>query len=474
MKGTLSVALVAAWSGSALADDPVATSGTGTSDDTVPLPQSSKDEPPRPPSRTQPIFDAATLERIVDARVDAEIRAQPPTSGWNDGFFVQTKDGGTRLTIGGYTQFDGRFFAPESSDPKVDQFGFRSIRPDLGGTVFEHYDFRLLTDFAGSKLTLQDAYVDIHYGDAAVLRLGKTKTPFGLERLQRDIATTFVERGLPSLLTPNRDLGVQLYGSLARGIVNYQVGIYNGVADNATGDGDVSNGKEGVARLFIKPFATTDSLAKEFGFGGAATYGDRTGTLADPEVALYKTQGQTTFFQYKTGTDLTNTVIADGVQWRATGQADWYAGPFGALAEYVRSTQHVALDGTHTEVSADSWQVLGQWVLTGDAASFKSVSPVHPFDPAKGQWGAFDIAARVGELRLLDGAAFDAKVADPTKSSLRAWSAGGGVDWFPNKNFRFVFDVERTWFRFGAKDTDGMTINRAPETSFVGRAQTVF
>jgi phosphate-selective porin OprO/OprP len=469
------VTLVAAWSGSALADDPVATSGTGTTDDTVPLPRSSKDDMvPRPPSTSQPIFDAATLDRIVDARVAAEIHAIPPTSGWNDGFFVQTKDGATRLTIGGYTQFDGRYFVPESSDPKVDQFGFRSIRPDLGGTVFDHYDFRVLTDFAGSKLTLQDAYLDVHYSDAAVLRFGKTKTPFGLERLERDIATTFVERGLPSLLTPNRDLGVQLYGHLARGIVEYEVGIYNGVADNATGDGDVSNGKEGVARVFIKPFATTQSLAKDVGVGAAATYGDRTGTLADPEVALYKTQGQTTFFQYKTGTDLASTVIADGVQWRATGQANWYAGSFGALAEYVRSTQHVSLDGTHTEVGVDSWQVVGQWVLTGDAASFKSISPVHPFEPAKGEWGAFDIAARIGELRLLDTAAFDAKVADPTKSSRRAWSAGAGIDWFPNKNFRFVIDVERTWFRFGAKDDTGMTIDRVPETSVVGRAQTVF
>jgi phosphate-selective porin OprO/OprP len=417
--------------------------------------------PPPPP----PVFDAAAVERIVDER----IARQPPTAGWSDGFFIQTRDGRTRLKIGGYTQFDGRFFVPEASDPKVDQFGFRSIRPELVGTVLDHYDFRLLPDFAGGKLVIQDAHLDIRYSDAFKVRFGKYKAPFGLERLQTEPATTFVERGLPSSLTPNRDLGVQLFGDLAHGIVAYQVGVFNGVPDGGSSDGDTSNGKEVAARVFVRPFAQSETAAKEFGVGGAVTYGRRTGTLADPQVAIYKTQAQTTFFQYKTGTTLMDTVISDGIQWRATAQADWYAGPVGVLAEYVRSVQHVALDGTHDRIAVDSWQVLAQWVLTGDDATYKSVTPRHPFDPAKGYWGAVDVAARIGELRLIDGSAFDDKIADPTKSARRAWSTGAGLDWFPNRTFRFVIDLERTWFRLGAATGD-----RPPETSIIGRAQTVF
>jgi phosphate-selective porin OprO/OprP len=423
-----------------------------------------------PPPPQAPILDAAAIDRIVDAR----IASIPSTAGWDEnGFFVQTRDGGTKLTIGGYTQFDGRFFVAEGNDPKIDQFGFKSIRPDLGGTVLDHYDFRLLPDFAGSKLVIQDAWVDVRYTDAAIIRFGKSKTGFGLERMQREFATTFVERGQPSSLTPNRDLGVSVHGELAGGLVAYSVGLFNGVPDGGSGDGDVSNGKEGIAALQVKPLVHTDSLGKELAIGAGASYGDRTGTIAQPDTAQYKTQGQTTFFAYKTGTTLMDTVIADGIQWRATANADWYAGPFGALAEYVRSTQHVALDGTHTEVTAEAWQVLAQWVLTGDAATYKSVAPVYPFDPVKGHWGAFDVAARVGELRFANSAAFDAKVADPTKSALRAWSAGAGVDWFPNRTFRFVLDLERTWFRLGAKGDTG-AVDRVPETSIIGRAQTVF
>src|SRR5262245_56517202 len=200
--------------------------------------------------------------------VEARIAAIPETAGWGaDGFFVQTRDRKSRLKIGGLMQFDGRFFVAEANDPKVDQFGLRSIRPDLNGTVLDHYDFRLLPDFAGGKLVLQDVHADVRYTEAIKLRFGKFKVPSGLERAQSDYATTFVERGLPSLLTPNRDLGVMVFGTLAGGVVAYYAGIFNGVADNASGDGDVNNDKEAAARVFVTPFANTDSVVKQLGFG---------------------------------------------------------------------------------------------------------------------------------------------------------------------------------------------------------------
>jgi phosphate-selective porin OprO/OprP len=398
----------------------------------------------------------------VNALVDERLSARKDTAGWKDGFFVQSADAKTRLKIGGFTQFDGRFFVAEGNDPHTDTFGFRSIRPDLQGTLFDHFDFRLMPDFANARVVIQDAYIDVRYGDAVKLRFGKFKVPFGLERLQGETSTLFVERGLPTQLAPNRDLGVQVFGDLFGGRFSYQVGAFNGVADGGSGDTDVSDDKEAAARVFVKPFAA-------LGIGAAVTYGHKSGTLAQTDVPTFRTQGQTTFFSYSTGTTLMDTVVADGVHWRATGQASYYTGPVGVLAEYVRSVQHVVLDGTHQRVAADAWQIAGQWVITGDAATFKSVTPNKPLDPAKGQWGAFDVVGRIGELRLIEDDVFDDGYADQTKAARRAWSAGGGVNWYPNRSFRFFVDFERTWYRLGAKDGD-----RAAENSVVGRVQTVF
>jgi hypothetical protein len=63
--------------------------------------------------------------------------------------------------------------------------------------------------------------------------------------------------------------------------------------------------------------------------------------------------------------------------------------------------------------------------------------------------------------------------ADPTKSARRAWSGGVGVDWFANKSFRAVLDLERTSFTLGAKSGTTAT-DRAAETSIIGRVQLVF
>ena len=425
-------------------------SGAGRLDGTEPPPL---DRAVPQPSAT---IDVAALDRLVDAR----LAALGDTAGWDNGFYIQNRAHTARLKIGGVTQFDGRFFVPRDSDPKVDQFGFRSIRPDFQGTVYEHYDFRLFPDFAGGKLVVQDAYADVHYGEAVKVRVGKFKVPFGLERLQSESDTSFVERGMPTQLAPNRDLGLQVFGTI--GIVEYQVGIFNGVADGQSGDGDVSTGKEGAARLFVHPLAG-------LGLGGAVTYGDTRGTLAATDLPIFKTQGQTTFFQYKVGTTLMDTPIADGRHWRASAQGDYYRGPIGLLAEYVHSAEHVSLAQTHAIVAADAWQGLAQWVITGDDASFKSVTPKYAFDPTKGHYGAVDVVARVGELRFTDSDVFDKGLADPTKSAQRVWNVGAGVDWFPNRTFRFVLDYDRSWFKLGTKGGD-----RPTETSIVGRVQTLF
>jgi len=399
-----------------------------------------------------------------------DVAALSPTSGFKDGFILAAGDGSSKLYIGAISQFDGRFFV--DSSPGADQFYFQTLRLDLRGTVFDHYDFRILPDFAGGKLVVQDAYVDIRYSDVVKLRVGKTKVPFGIERLENETSTTFAQRGLPNNLVPNRDLGVELFGDLAGGTLAYQVGVFNGVADGGSSDGDATNDKEGAARVFVRPWARGPWWLANLGIGGVATYGDKGANLTQPDTPAWKTQGQTTIFAYKVGPTgtLADTVVADGLHWRATAQGYWYAGPLGVLAEYVRSTQHVVLDGTHDRVPADAWQVIGQWVITGDDATYNSVTPRHAFDPAKGCYGAFDVVGRYEEIRLADGGeAFDAGFADPTKSVLRARAGGVGADWFANKAFRAIVDVERTWFTFGAKGGD-----RTPETSIEARVQLAF
>ena len=64
----------------------------------------------------------------------------------------------------------------------------------------------------------------------------------------------FVERGLPTNLVPNRDVGAQIHGDLFDGAFTYAFGAFNGVVDGGSGDLDNNDSKEFAGRLFGFPF----------------------------------------------------------------------------------------------------------------------------------------------------------------------------------------------------------------------------
>src|SRR5436305_1679574 len=215
-----------------------------------------------------------------------------------DGFSIRSADNAFQLRLRGYVQLDGRFYQDDHLKRGVDTFILRRARPILEGTVFKIFDFRLMPDFGGGTTVLQDAYVNARFLPGFQVRAGKFKPPVGLERLQSATDILFVERALPTNLVPNRDLGVQIQGDLAGGVVSYALGVFNGVPDGSSADTDTNNGKDIAGRLFFQPFVTGSGPLKNLGFGLSASQGNQNGTFTAPNLAPYKTPGQQSFFSY--------------------------------------------------------------------------------------------------------------------------------------------------------------------------------
>ena len=129
-------------------------------------------------------------------------------------------------------------------------------------------------------------------------------------------------------------------------------------------------------------------------------------------------------------------------------RAYYYIGPFGALVEFAKSSQDVSNGKDSGSVDNDAWQVQVSYVLTGEDAGFKDVTPLFNFEPSKGHWGAFEVAVRYGELNV-DDSAFK-KFADITKSAKSATAEGIGLNWYLNKNTKILLDYEQTSFDGGA------------------------
>ncbi|MBI5904030.1 MAG: porin [Deltaproteobacteria bacterium] len=383
-----------------------------------------------------------------------------------DGFSIRSADGSFQLKLNGYVHADARFFFDDKQQPAVNTFLIRRARPNVEGTVSRYVAFRILVDFGEGKSSLQDAYADFTYFPNAKLRAGKFKSPVGLERLQSVTDARFVELALPTSLVPNRDIGFLLHGSPWKGALSYAVGVVNGVADGGSGDGDNHDDKDGVARLFVHPFraAGIDALSG-LGLGVGASYGNRQGSVSDQNLPTYKTPGQQTFFKYRNGTD---NVFADGANVRISPQGYFYYGPLGLFGEYVRSTQEVRkLPSTVARLTNTSWQAAGYYLLTGEDESYGAVAPRRPFDPVKGDWGAWEVAARYSELRV-DDDAFPT-FASPTSAVKKASAWAGGINWYVNRNAKVALTYEETKFTGGASVGD-----REKERVLLSRVQLAY
>lgn len=402
----------------------------------------------------------ATLEervRILERRLEATTAQSKAAPSINanpfspDGFGLRSADGAFRLRIGGAVQADDRAFLTTAAQG-ADQFLIRRARLYLEGVVQKYVEFRVLPDFAAGQPLLEEAYVDLDYTKAFRVQAGKFKSPLGLERLQAEVNTLFIERGLTADLEPNRDTGVQIHGELLGRALTYQAALVNGAPDGAVFEGDTENNKDFVGRLFVRPFKASGSpMWEELGLGVGGSVGRQQDGGAG-SLATYATETQRTFFTYA------NPVVSAGARRRLAPQAYWYPANFSLMGEFV-AAQHTPRSGGVTQtLTHRAYQVAGSWVLTGEKTSYNGLRPRRNFEPGSGGMGAWELAARYSALEV-DGASFPL-YASAAASARRADAVTGGLNWYLNPSTRVAVNYTRTVFAGGPRSTEEAVFSR--------------
>jgi len=188
----------------------------------------------------------------------------------------------------------------------------RRARVNVAGRFIQEFNFRAelelagsLSDSAGLRAQLTDAYLNWNRFDSAHIRVGQFKTPFGFEQLYADPRLYTIERSLANdRLTPGRQIGAQLSGEWLFDRISYSAGIFDGNGTNGNfNDNDrfLTAARVSVvpfsARLFDEPsrwsvglnaYQTRDSnvaIPAEFGFGSTFA-GKRRGFGADTQLEL--------------------------------------------------------------------------------------------------------------------------------------------------------------------------------------------
>lgn len=432
--------------------------------------------PSRADELTDRINELDQKTRILERKLElseeaaaAKAKESATVTAGKSGFALTSADKKYSLKLRGYAQADGRFYLDDKEDKSVDSFLVRRARVIFEGDLGERVSFRIAPDFGNGKSELQDAYVEFKPATAFNIRAGRTKVPFGLERLQSSTDTLFNETALSTALTPNYDEGVQLFGKLFTNTVEYAVGVFNGGPDGASVDSDSNDDKDLAGRLWFSPFRNSDVDAiSGLSFGIAGTFGKQEGSDASTQLPNYKTSGQQTFFSYKTSTNKGESVVADGDHTRVSPQLYYQLGSLGLLAEYVTSEQDVSNSKGSDSLSHDAWQVAASYVLTGEKASLRGVEPASEFSLANGTWGAIELVARYSELSI-DDKTFSGGYADAKKSASGAENTGVGINWYATRNTKISVDYETTAFDGGAAEGD-----RDDEQIIIARAQVKF
>lgn len=392
------------------------------------------------------------------------------------GFAISAPDGHSEVRLRAVFNLDGHAYV--AGTPLPDTFFIRRARPMIEGTIFDVVDFRLMPDFAQGQATILDAWLELRPWRFFRVRAGRWMVPVGLEWLQHDTQTPFVERSLATDLVPYRDIGLMVLGELGGGAVTYEFTMGNGAPDSGNApDFDPQSDKDYVGRVFFRPLKPVKRAAfTDLGFGVAGSYGLARGTQSSTGLPTYRSTSLQPIFSYigaggaaatltsVNGATMTEAAVAAGDRWRVTPGAYWYIGPFGLLGEYVLSSQRVERLGVVADLRNRAWNLTASFVLTLERNTFDGVRPRQPVDFRHARFGALMLVARYSELRI-DPAAFP-NFADPNLAVSAARELAAGLVWFATDYVKVMVSFHRTDFAGGAPGAD-----RPPENALLGRLQ---
>mgnify|MGYP001164623503 CR=1 FL=1 len=423
-------------------------------------------------------------QELKDEAAASAPKAPTPVAGAG-GFGITSADKKFDLKLRALAQFDGRFFLDDGA-PNRNGFLLRRVRTIFSGTVGGIYDFNITPELGGgtnnsTSVGLWDAFIAARFNPSFNLRFGKFPSAVGLEP---GANRHFIESPFVNTLLPNRDLGVEAFGKV--GIVDYRLGVVKGTANNTANFGgassDYADGDFTVAgRLSITPFQNLDGAISKVSVGIGASRGNERGTadtadtnLSNNGLSNISSNSQQAIFSYG------STLFANGTHTRISPSIEWYPGtPFSFAAEYAIEKQDIAVNGAGLtrEFENSAWRASAAWVLTGEESAKAGVTPKNAFDPAKGTWGAFELVGRVSGLdldsKLFRSVADGGAGLNRANNATGAFAYGAGLNWYFNRNFRLLFNVEHTKFD-NAKTPTAQVGAQDDELAFLTRAHLSF
>lgn len=310
----------------------------------------------------------------------------------------KTADGDFKFGIHGRLMADYAWY----NDDKTEMGSgaeIRRARIALKGTAWKNYHYTVMYDFVNGESSSSGHLrtTDLRYTGVKnwQLQIGHFHQPFGMEQQSSSKTITFMERALPDIFTPSRDIG--LAAQYVGGMWRAKAGLFSIV--NLDGDDPVATGDaawELSGRLNVTPFMTKSNVLH---LGIAGTYRE-----LEDDTIRFRARPET----HVTDTRLIDTgTIAGAESLERIGlEAGFKHGSFSLMGEYMFAS--VDRGSIGSDLDFDGYYVQGSYVLTGESRKYKrktgtwgGIKPKNIV--GKGGWGTWEIAGRFSSLDLTDG-----------------------------------------------------------------------
>lgn len=354
-------------------------------------------------------------------------------------------------------EIHGRAFIDVAAIPDIYKYGevkslvessteseFRKLYLGVEGSFGGDWEYELTIDFAEQGVDLKDANVTYLGWDKQELILGFQKPGFMLENTSSSKYTLFMARGVTDEFSDERALGASWGYSPSWGSMKFGYFVPNSFADGKLEDytsGETEGGDE------LIPSEASSEIDRH-AFTGRVTWAP---IASDNRLVHLGASGL--FASYDEPAELKlrarpSAHLADRLVYSKVKDVDTFGtwGLEGALmydnfflqAEYLQTMMDAK-----ENYNFEAYYVAASWLLTGESHTYKKESgkfgEVRPRSPVSaGGWGAWEIAARFGQVDLNDRDLIGGKMDTVTL----------GLNWYLENNLRAMLN----WVHFKGYD----------------------
>jgi phosphate-selective porin OprO/OprP len=328
---------------------------------------------------------------------------------------IQSQD--KNIKIGGRIMYDMAAWGEGHFSSRGTEF--RRVRLFSSGSMYQNVKYKLQLDFAGGQVAFKDVFIELNkLPIKGNLRIGHFKEPLRLEVLTSSKYITFMERGLTSAMSRERNSGI-MYHTIFAERISFQSGIFAS-ADNSGNDKNIGRDINVTSRISYLAI-NTDERKLHIGISGSLR---NSGNLTEYNI--------TTRHENHLGTKISIYESNQKDVRLLAYELSYVNGPLSVQGEYVQSeidNPDLVSNKNLDLISSYYGQV--SYFLTGESRSYKSslsgfgrVKPNNNY--GENGWGALEIAARFSAIKVQESELLE--------------NITLGVNWYLNPNTRMMFN----------------------------------